>query len=147
MAKSQLTPFLLAVTLMAPSALAGAAPDSWAIATAETIMKRNPGTPADRLARWSYWKGYTLYGFEMLWRSTGDQRYLDFIRRQMDPFVDEKGNLTPDVRLDSAWRVEHPPNVVQCRGEWYSPGFGTHRRARQRIDNSAAGIRRTTVRY
>ena len=86
---------------MAPSAVAGAAPDSWAIATAETIMKRNPGTPADRLARWSYWKGYTLYGFEMLWRSTGDQRYWDFIKRQMDPFVDEKGNLTADVRLNS----------------------------------------------
>jgi rhamnogalacturonyl hydrolase YesR len=37
----------------------------------------------------------------MLWRSTGDQRYLDFIQRQMDPFVDEKGNLTSDVRLNS----------------------------------------------
>jgi rhamnogalacturonyl hydrolase YesR len=101
MARFQLTPFLLAGVLMAPSAVAGAAPDSWAIATAETIMKRNPGTPADRLARWSYWKGYTLYGFEMLWRSTGDQRYWDFIKRQMDPFVDEKGNLTADVRLNS----------------------------------------------
>jgi rhamnogalacturonyl hydrolase YesR len=75
-------------------------PKSWAIATAETLMKRNPGTPQDRLARWSYWKGYTLNGFEMLWRSTGDQRYFDFIKRQLDPFIDEKGHLV-NVKLNS----------------------------------------------
>src|SRR6185437_11575203 len=75
-------------------------PRSWAIALAETIMKRNPGTPEDRLARWSYWKGYTLLGFEMLWRSSGDPRYLDFIAREIDPFVDERGDLV-DVPLNS----------------------------------------------
>lgn len=46
-------------------------PQSWAGALADSIMKRNPGTPRDSLARWSYWKGYTLFGFEMLWRFTG----------------------------------------------------------------------------
>jgi unsaturated rhamnogalacturonyl hydrolase len=73
---------------------------SWAVAVAETIMERNPGTPTDVLAHWSYWKGYTLLGFEMLWRTTGDSRYFDFIKRQLDPFVDEQGNLV-GVTLDS----------------------------------------------
>jgi rhamnogalacturonyl hydrolase YesR len=67
---------------------------------ADTIMRRNPGTPKDVLAQWSYWKAYTLVGFEMLYKSTGDRRYFDFIRREMDPFVDEKGNLV-NVRLNS----------------------------------------------
>jgi rhamnogalacturonyl hydrolase YesR len=93
---------LLATLLVPPPAACagGAAPKSWAIATAETIMKRNPGTPQDRLARWSYWKGYTLMGFEMLWRSTGDQRYFDFMRREIDPFIDSQGNLV-NVNLNS----------------------------------------------
>lgn len=68
-------------------------PQSWSVALAETIMKRNPGTPQDKLAEWSYWKGYTLMGFEQLWRSTGDPRYINFIQREMDPHIDAKGNL------------------------------------------------------
>src|SRR5271170_8119822 len=76
------------------------APTSWAVAVAETIMKRNPGTPGDELAGWSYWKAYTLLGFEMLWRTTGDGRYFDFIKSELDPFIDEQGNLV-GVTLDS----------------------------------------------
>jgi unsaturated rhamnogalacturonyl hydrolase len=91
----------LAGVAAVPALGAGAPPPkSWAIAEAETIMRRNPGTPQDRLAKWSYWKGYTLLGFEMLWRSTGDQRYFDFIKREMDPFIDEKGSLV-NVSLNS----------------------------------------------
>ena len=86
------------------------APTSWAVALAETIMKRNPGTPRDVLAGWSYWKAYTLLGFEMLWRTTGDRRYFDFIKRELDPFVDEQGNLV-DVALGSLDDIM-PGNVV-----------------------------------
>ncbi len=63
-------------------------------------MQRNPGTPQDRLAKWSYWKGYTLMGFEQLWRSTGNPRYIEYIRREMDPHLDAEGNLK-DVSLNS----------------------------------------------
>jgi rhamnogalacturonyl hydrolase YesR len=73
-------------------------------------MKRNPGTPRDVLAGWSYWKAYTLLGFEMLWRTTGDRRYFEFIKRELDPFVDEQGNLV-DVALGSLDDIM-PGNVV-----------------------------------
>ena len=73
-------------------------------------MKRNPGTPQDVLAGWSYWKAYTLLGFEMLWKSTGDQRYLDFIERALDPFVDRQGNLV-GVTLDSLDNIM-PGNMI-----------------------------------
>jgi rhamnogalacturonyl hydrolase YesR len=68
-------------------------PRSWAVATADSIMQRNSGTGRGTLGGWTYWKGYTLCGFEMLWRSTGDPQYLDFIRREVDPFIDGQGNL------------------------------------------------------
>jgi unsaturated rhamnogalacturonyl hydrolase len=67
---------------------------------ADTFMRRNPGTPQDSLAPWSYWKGYTLDGFEMLWRATGDKKYFDFIQREIDPFIDKQGHLV-NVTLDS----------------------------------------------
>ena len=93
------TPLLTTLLLLLPVSQA-ATPSSFAVTMAETLMQRNPGTPQDRLARWSYWKGYTLMGFEMLWRATADPRYLDFIKREIDPFVDKEGNLV-DVRLNS----------------------------------------------
>jgi len=91
---------LCAIPLGCVAAAAQPAPRSRAIAMADTIMRRNPGTPKDSLAKWSYWKGYTLLGFEMLYRRTGDKRYFDFIKREMDPFIDEQGNLV-NVRLNS----------------------------------------------
>ncbi len=75
-------------------------PHYWSIALADTIMRRNTGAPGDSLTPWSYWKGYTLNGFEMLWQSTGDRRYLDYIKQQIDPFIDRNGNLV-GVKLDS----------------------------------------------
>jgi rhamnogalacturonyl hydrolase YesR len=101
------------------------APTSWAVAVAETIMKRNPGTPSDVLARWSYWKAYTLLGFEMLWRSTGDRRYLDFIKRQMSPLVDEDGNFG-DATLDSLDNIM-PGNMLV--GLYEHTGEERYRRA------------------
>jgi rhamnogalacturonyl hydrolase YesR len=91
---------LLAVVSLPAASPTDSTPRSWAVAMADTIMKRNPGTPQDRLARWSYWKGYTLAGFEMLWRATGERKYFDFIQREMDPFVDKDGNLV-NVNLNS----------------------------------------------
>ena len=75
-------------------------PRYWSIALADTLMRRNTGAPGEPLTRWSYWKGYTLNGFEMLWQSTGDPRYLEYIEQQIDPFIDHDGNLV-GVKLDS----------------------------------------------
>jgi rhamnogalacturonyl hydrolase YesR len=74
-------------------------------------MKRNPGTPQDRLARWGYVTGYTLNGIELVARFTGDQKYWDFIKRVIDRFIDEKGNFNNSVRLDSLDNVM-PGNIV-----------------------------------
>ncbi|MGP8080719.1 MAG: glycoside hydrolase family 105 protein [Dehalococcoidales bacterium] len=86
-------------------------PQSWPVATAETIMKRNPGTPHDRLAQWGYVTGYTLNGLEMVARNTGDPKYWDFIKRAVDRFIDEKGDFASSVQLDSLDNVM-PGNII-----------------------------------
>lgn len=63
------------------------------------------------MARWSYVTGYTLNGMELVARSTGDPKYWGFIKRVMDQFIDEKGNLKENIRLESLDNVM-PGNIV-----------------------------------
>jgi rhamnogalacturonyl hydrolase YesR len=69
------------------------APSSWAVATAETIMRRYPDFRTAYFKPWTYVHGYDLYGFEMLYRSTGDKKYLDYIKGYISQMVDDQGNL------------------------------------------------------
>jgi rhamnogalacturonyl hydrolase YesR len=87
----------------------GQAPRFWSVATAETIMARWPDYNRAYHASWTYVHGYTLCGFDMLYRATGDQRYYDFIQRYIDQHIDENG----------AFRV-----VVDGRGRERATAFG-----------------------
>ena len=70
------------------------ATSSWAVAVADTMMKRYPDFRKAYFRPWTYVQGYVLYGFEMLYRTTGDKKYLDYIKGYISQIVDEKGNLT-----------------------------------------------------
>ena len=87
----------------------GKAPRFWSVATAETIMARWPDYNRAYHASWTYVHGYALYGFEMLYRATGDERYFDYIKRYIDKHVDENG----DFRV-----------VVDGRSRERATGFG-----------------------
>ena len=97
-------------------------PRAWSIALADTLMKRNTGAPGDSLTRWSYWKGYTLNGFEMLSQSTGDPRYLNYIKQQIDPFIDSDGNLV-NVKLDSLDNAMAGNMVVSLYEHTHDPRY------------------------
>jgi unsaturated rhamnogalacturonyl hydrolase len=71
----------------------GKAPPFWSVATAGTIMARWPNYNLAYHASWTYVHGYALYGFDMLYRATGDKRYYDFIKRYIDKHLDENGNF------------------------------------------------------
>jgi rhamnogalacturonyl hydrolase YesR len=75
-------------------ASAAKAPESWAIATADSIMKRYPDFRKAYHKSWTYVHGYDLVGFEMLYRSTGDKKYLDYLATYINQIVDEKGNFS-----------------------------------------------------
>jgi len=103
---------------------------------------RNPGTPRDRLSRWSYVTGYTLDGIEMVARSTGDPKYWDFIQRVMDQFIDEKGHLK-GVRLESLDNTM-PGNIVvglyeRTHDERYRTAAGEIRQAFDKFPRNSDG--------
>ena len=68
----------------------------WSVATAESLMARFPDYRQAYWKDWSYVHGYLFYGFEMLYKSTGDKKYLDYIKKYIDYFVDEQGNYHGD---------------------------------------------------
>jgi rhamnogalacturonyl hydrolase YesR len=97
-------------------------PNSWSISLADTIMKRNTGAAGESLTKWSYWKGYTLNGIEMLYQSTGDPKYLDYIKNQVDPFIDKDGNLV-NVHLSSLDNVMAGNIVVGLYEKTHDPRY------------------------
>lgn len=67
----------------------------WAIRTAKSIMERQPYLHEDRVhhGKWSYDYGVILKGFQLLWQQTGDPMYIDYIRHNMDYFIQEDGSI------------------------------------------------------
>ena len=55
----------------------------WARRTCDAIMKRSPVLTD----RWHYDVGLVLSGFESVWRKTGDRRYLDYVKANVDRLV------------------------------------------------------------
>ena len=46
---------------------------------------------------WSYVRGYVFRGMEMLYRATDERKYIDYMKRYIGHFVDEKGRFHGDV--------------------------------------------------
>jgi len=57
----------------------------------ESTMKRFP--TAQDLGSWGYAKSLYLYGQYLVWRRTGDKRYLQYIKEWVDYHVDSEGNV------------------------------------------------------
>jgi unsaturated rhamnogalacturonyl hydrolase len=66
-----------------PAPAAAAIPHDWARRTCDAVMKRSPVLTD----RWHYDVGLVLSGFEAVWRKTGDRRYLDYIKSNVDRLV------------------------------------------------------------
>jgi unsaturated rhamnogalacturonyl hydrolase len=62
---------------------------TWSQRTAEAVMKRQP-IVSDH---WDYRWGVVLKGIEAVWRATGDARYFDYVKRNVDHFVGANGEI------------------------------------------------------
>jgi len=71
----------------------GRAPKFWSVAAAETVMARWPDYSKAYFNSWTYVNGYELYGFDMLYRATGDKKYFDYTKQYIDQFVDDHGEF------------------------------------------------------
>ena len=73
---------------------------------AATAMELWKDSSSDvRAQRWTYEEGVMWLGMMRLWYSTGDARYYNFVKRQVDRLVDKEGNITTykpeDYSLDN----------------------------------------------
>jgi unsaturated rhamnogalacturonyl hydrolase len=64
----------------------------WSKAVVESTMKRYP--TAQDLGSWGYAKSLYLYGQYLVWKRTGEKRYLQYIKDWVDSHVDAEGNVT-----------------------------------------------------
>jgi unsaturated rhamnogalacturonyl hydrolase len=67
----------------------------WSRAVVESAMKRYP-TAAD-LGAWAYAKTLFLFGEYLVWKRTGDPRYLAYIKAWVDSHVDKSGNIDHNI--------------------------------------------------
>lgn len=63
----------------------------WSKAMVESTMRRFP--TAQDLGSWGYAKSLYLYGSYLVWRRTGDKRYLQYIKDWIDSHIDSEGNF------------------------------------------------------
>lgn len=66
-----------------------AAEEPWSVRTAASVMARGP----EVMDEWDYEVGVVLTAFEQLWKRTGDARYYDFIKHNVDTFVQPDGSI------------------------------------------------------
>jgi unsaturated rhamnogalacturonyl hydrolase len=111
----------------------GKAPKFWSVATAETVMARYPDYRTAYYKDFSYVHGYMFYGFEMLYKATGDKKYLDFIKNYIDKFVDEQGRFQNGGALNNLDALMTGNAIVMLyeitRDERYKKAAGEFRHA------------------
>ena len=74
----------------APSAQAQEHADApWSARMAESVMQRSPTL----MNRWHYEVGVMMKAFERLWEHTGDERYFEYVKQNVDEFVAEDGSI------------------------------------------------------
>ncbi len=64
---------------------------NWAEKTVQTVMTRRPKINPHN--KWEYEDGLVLDGIYLLWKETKDEKYLKYIKDNMDFYVDGVGNI------------------------------------------------------
>ena len=81
----------------------------WATRIAESFVLRHPGCVTyDSISpnqRWNYEQGLMLVALRRMWSHSNDRRYFDFIKGNVDQFVEESGSIKTykyeDFNLDN----------------------------------------------
>lgn len=81
----------------------------WSRRIAESFIVRHPGfvtyDTGSPSTKWNYEQGLMLVALCRMWRHTGDGRYFDFLRKNVDQYVEENGSIKTyayhDFNLDN----------------------------------------------
>ncbi|MGA9115892.1 MAG: glycoside hydrolase family 88 protein [Bacteroidota bacterium] len=81
-----------------------AAAGSWSRRIADSFLLRHPGAvtydSGSPNTKWNYEQGLMLTALYETWRHTGDPKYLDFVRRNLEQYVTEEGEIRTYNRTD-----------------------------------------------
>lgn len=97
----------------------------WATLGAETMLAREP--QMNPRGRWEYEDGLMLGGIHAIYRLTGDERYAEYIRSNIDAFVQADGTIAGYVREE--YNLDHINNGKVVLDLYEATGDERYRRA------------------
>jgi unsaturated rhamnogalacturonyl hydrolase len=134
---------LVATAAIAPNAVASVSADRAAIAAVDYSKlvadnKEASTTPAN-LGGWSYTEGLFLWGTYLIYKRTGDKKYLTYMKSWADRFVDSSGKLNNGLgSLDS---MRSGTVLIALAREY--PGDARYKKAATQIRNRLKSFPRT----
>ena len=95
----------------------------WPVRMADSVMQR-----AELLGqKWAYEWGVVLRGIERVWLHTGDQRYFDYIKHNIDAFVNPDGSIRTYQLAD--YNIDNINTGKLLFGLWRETGDSRYERA------------------
>ncbi|MFC1959783.1 glycoside hydrolase family 105 protein [Chloroflexota bacterium] len=100
---------------------------SWSVRMADSVMQR-----ADILgSKWAYEWGVVLKGIEQVWQATGDRTYFEYIKHNVDTFVDADGQIR--TYRPAEYNIDHINTGKLLFGLWQETGDNRYERAAHRL--------------
>ncbi|MDI6804554.1 MAG: glycoside hydrolase family 88 protein [Bacteroidota bacterium] len=82
---------------------------TWSIRIADSFLERHPGAVTyDSLhpsKKWNYEQGLMLVALEQMWLHSGDEKYFDFVKNNLDHYVEANGNIKTYARTE--FNIDH----------------------------------------
>jgi unsaturated rhamnogalacturonyl hydrolase len=101
LARDLAAPVRVSLSATQVASLEGSATQPWSVRICDAIMKRSPVLTE----RWTYDSGLVLKGFEQVWLATGDRKYFDYIKENVDRLIEADGTIKgfniEDYNLDN----------------------------------------------
>ncbi|MBU5672258.1 glycoside hydrolase family 88/105 protein [Paenibacillus brevis] len=116
---------------------------NWANKTVRSIMERTPKLYENGYdSKWSYDYGVILKGFALMWKKTGESTYFQYIREQMDHFIEEEGSIR-GYRQDE-YNIDHINNGKLLFLLYKETGLEKYRKAAALLREQLASHPRTS---
>lgn len=81
----------------------------WSKRIADSFILRHPGgvtyDSVHTSKKWNYEQGLLLVALEQMWLHSGDEKYFDFIKNNLDQYVEENGNIKTYSRTE--YNIDH----------------------------------------
>ncbi|MEI6945747.1 glycoside hydrolase family 88 protein [Paraflavisolibacter sp. H34] len=99
------------------------------------------GSSKDGTARWHYQESVVLRGMEEIYKTTGDKKYFDYIKRHVDYYVNEDGSIR--TYKQDEYSIDNIPMGRLVLFLYQATGEEKYRKAAQLVNQQLEGMPRT----